>query len=95
MKLNKATFKTPSLPAGIKDKVFFDDDLPGFGLRIRAGGKRTWVVQYRVGAKQRRMTLGTMKTLDGGEARKRAQNRPQQDPSGPRPAVREGCGARP
>jgi len=62
----------PSLPDGVKDKIFFDDDLPGFGLRIREGGKRTWIVQYRAGAKQRRMTLGTMKTLDGGEARKRA-----------------------
>ena len=72
MKLIQATLKTPSLPDGVKDKIFFDDDLPGFGLRIREGGKRTWVVQYRAGAKQRRMTLGTMKTLDGGEARKRA-----------------------
>jgi integrase len=72
MKLSQATFKTPSLPSGVKDKIFFDDDLPGFGLRIREGGKRSWVVQFRVGRKQRRMTLGTMKTLDGGEARKRA-----------------------
>ena len=72
MKLTQATLKMPSLPDGVKDKIFFDDDLPGFGLRIREGGKRTWIVQYRAGAKQRRMTLGTMKTLDGGEARKRA-----------------------
>jgi integrase len=72
MKLSQATFKMPSLPRGVKDRIFFDDDLPGFGLRIREGGKRTWVVQYRVGAKQRRMTLGTMQTLDGAEARKRA-----------------------
>jgi integrase len=72
LKLTQATLKTPSLPDGVKDKIFFDDDLPGFGLRIREGGKRTWIVQYRAGAKQRRMTLGTMKMLDGGEARKRA-----------------------
>jgi len=72
LKLTQATLKMPSLPDGVKDKIFFDDDLPGFGLRIREGGKRTWIVQYRAGAKQRRMTLGTMKTLDGGEARKRA-----------------------
>ena len=70
--MTQATLKMPSLPDGVKDKIFFDDDLPGFGLRIREGGKRTWIVQYRAGAKQRRMTLGTMKTLDGGEARKRA-----------------------
>jgi integrase len=72
MKLTQATLKTPSLPDGVKDKIFFDDDLPGFGLRIREGGKRTWIVQYRVGAQQRRMTLGTMKTLDSVEARRRA-----------------------
>ncbi len=72
MKLTQATLKTPSLPDGVKDKIFFDDDLPGFGLRIREGGKRTWIVQYRAGPQQRRMTLGTMRTLDSAEARRRA-----------------------
>jgi integrase len=47
---------------------------PGFGLRIRDGGKRTWIVQYRVGAKQRRVTLGTVETLNADEARKRARS---------------------
>ena len=34
-------------PAGKADVIYFDDGLPGFGLRIRAGGKRTWIAQYR------------------------------------------------
>jgi Arm DNA-binding domain len=72
MKLTQATTKTQMLPAGVKDKILFDDTLPGFGLRIREGGKRTWIVQYRVGAKQRRVTLGTTETLDAEGARKRA-----------------------
>jgi integrase len=72
MKLTQATLKTPSLPDGVNDKIFFDDDLPGFGLRIREGGKRTWIVQYRLGSKQRRVTLGTAETLDAEKARKEA-----------------------
>lgn len=72
MKLTKASVPRLSLPAGTRDKIFFDDDLPGFGLRLRDGGKRTWIVQYRVGAKQRRVTLGTTETLDAENGRKRA-----------------------
>jgi len=63
------------------DVIYFDELDPGFGIRLRAGGKRTWIVQYRVGAKQRRLTLGTVKLADGSgtlgpaEARKAAQVR--------------------
>jgi integrase len=72
MKLTEAAVKTLALPPGVGDKILFDDALPGFGLRIREGGKRTWIVQYRVGAKQRRVTLGTTATLDAEKARKAA-----------------------
>ena len=54
----------------------FDEKLPGFGLRSRAGGKRTWIVQYRVGRKQRRKTLGSV-DKDDGHSRPAA--RPQND----------------
>lgn len=74
MKLTQATIETLALPSGVKDKIVFDDALPGFGLRIREGGKRTFIVQYRVGAKQRRVTLGTTKTLDAEGARKLAKD---------------------
>jgi hypothetical protein len=32
-----------------------------FGLRLRIGGSKNWIVQYALGAKQRRMTLGSTK----------------------------------
>ena len=63
------------MPEGKSDAIFFDDDVPGFGLRIRAGGKKTWIVQYRVGKQQRRITLGAVNALDPEKARKAARDR--------------------
>jgi hypothetical protein len=43
MKLTATTVKTAELPAGKTEAIFFDDDIPGFGLRLREGGSsRTW-----------------------------------------------------
>jgi integrase len=39
---------------------YFDRALPGFGLRIADGGRRTWFVMYRVAGKKVRETIGTM-----------------------------------
>jgi integrase len=75
MKLTQATIGRLSLPHGKTDAIFFDDDDPGFGLRIRAGGKRTWIVQYRIGGKQRRVTLSTVNALKPEKARQAARAR--------------------
>jgi integrase len=74
LRLTKANIERLALPADVNDRIVFDAALPGFGLRLRDGGKRTWIVQYRVGAKQRRVTLGTVETLNADEARKRAKS---------------------
>lgn len=72
MRLTKANIGRYALPPGKAEALLFDDDMPGFGLRVRVGGKRTWIAQYRLGTKQRRITLGTTETVDPDEARKRA-----------------------
>jgi integrase len=72
MRLTKATVDRLKLPHGKSEVIVFDEGLPGFGLRVRSGGKRTWVIQYRVGKGQRRVTLGTTSTLNADDARKRA-----------------------
>jgi integrase len=72
MKLTKATVGRLALPSGRAETIVFDEDLPGFGLRLRAGGSAVWVAQYRVGAKQRRATLGKLATLDPEIARRAA-----------------------
>ncbi|MHC2536016.1 tyrosine-type recombinase/integrase [Bradyrhizobium diazoefficiens] len=58
MELTAKSISTAKLGPGEKDKIFFDDALPGFGLRVRAGGSRSWVFQYQIGTKSRRMSLG-------------------------------------
>ena len=72
MKLTKATVDRLKLPPGKTEMIVFDEALPGFGLRVRSGGKRTWIAQYRLGSKQRRVTIGTVETLDADKARHKA-----------------------
>ena len=40
MKLTKATVGKPRVPEGKSELIVFDEDMPGFGLRLRAGGSR-------------------------------------------------------
>jgi integrase len=74
VKLTTTTIRAITLPAGVSEKTYFDDELPGFGLRLRAGGAARWVVQYDVGPKTRRMTLGAVGVLELATARKSAKD---------------------
>ena len=72
MRLNLPNISRLELPPGKSDLIVFDDDLPGFGIRLRASGKRTWVAQYRAAGRSRRVTLGAVGTVDADKARKAA-----------------------
>jgi integrase len=58
MKLTVKSTLALELPPGKSDHVFWDDELPGLGARFRAGGNKTWIFQFAIGDKQRRMSLG-------------------------------------
>jgi integrase len=93
MRFTKPAIAGLALQQGKAELIVFDDDLPGFGIRLRAGGKRTWVVQYRVGRKQRRLTLGSTAAIGldraRGEARKMlAKVRLEHDPQADRARLR-------
>ena len=74
MRLTRPNVARLAVPAGRTEIIVFDEALPGFGVRVRLSGKRTWIAQYRLGSKQRRVTLGTTDTLDAEEARRRAKS---------------------
>jgi integrase len=74
MRLTQASIDRLALPSGKSEVIVFDDDVPGFGVRLRAGGSRTFIVQYALGGRQRRMTIGTAKILDAAKARQTARN---------------------
>ena len=59
------------------DVIYFDEDLAGFGLRLRrAGGEklnRTFVAQYRTkGGRTRRMRIGDVEKISANQARQAA-----------------------
>jgi integrase len=70
MKLTQSTIA--KLTSSKADEIFFDDELPRFGVRLREGGSRKFVVQYRQGGIPRRYTIGPTATMTLDEARKRA-----------------------
>lgn len=74
MKLTAPTIRSLALPPGLREKTFFDDEIAGFGIRIRAGGSRNWVLQYKLGNAHRRIVLGSVAALDFGKARSTAKD---------------------
>jgi integrase len=55
------------------DLVVWDSQLPGFGVRLKASGRRTFIIQFRnKSGRSRRLTLGRMGVLTPDEAKKEA-----------------------
>jgi integrase len=62
----------PSLKAGAAGRTdYFDSgaNVPGFGLRVAASGRRTWFLMYRANGRQTRHTLGTAPPMGLAKAR--------------------------
>jgi integrase len=94
MKFTVRTTSALELPPGKTDHIVWDDDFPGFGLRLRDGGSQNWVFQYALGEKQRRMSLGSAKVVPLVKARETASElhakvRLGQDPAGKKDSDRK------
>jgi integrase len=71
--LNGRTEPGLTCPAGTAETIYWSDELPGFGLRCRASGARSWFVQYRTKTGEaRKHTLGNPKDVPFAKARKEA-----------------------
>ena len=73
-KLNRRSIsrRTVEALAVEKDTVFWDRDLPGFGVRVYASGTKMYVVQSRAKGKSVRVTVGRHGVITADEARRRA-----------------------
>lgn len=69
-KLNKRFVDTVEIRD--KDYIVWDDDLPGFGLRVFASGKRSYIIQYRAAGRSRRYAIGLHGVWTPETARKEA-----------------------
>jgi integrase len=88
MKLTKRTLDSMK-PKPTHDVFLWDDEVPGFGLRIKSSGVRSFIVQYRNGSGvSRRMTLGKFGVLTPDEARKMAKHTLAEVARGADPAAR-------
>ena len=54
------------------EKIYWDSDLPGFGIRVYASGHRVYFVQYRERGRTRRRTIAAVDEIETRTARRRA-----------------------
>lgn len=72
-KLTKTVVEQLSVPA-TGEKLYWDNELRGFGVRVTALGKRSYIAQGRVHGKSERVTIGPHGRWTCEEARKRARD---------------------
>jgi len=60
---------------GKQNEVVWDSELPGFGLRFRPPGSKTWIVQFRERGVSRTLSLGSVSSVDAETARDKARKR--------------------
>lgn len=66
-----ATTETPATDKA-SESIYWDKDLPGFGIRVYASGRRVYFVQYRERGRTRRRTIAAVDEIAARTARRRA-----------------------
>lgn len=52
------TFVKKILPPESGNRILYDDDIKGFGIRVTAKGARSFVLNYSIARRERRITIG-------------------------------------
>jgi integrase len=86
MRLTVKTADALRLAPGERDKIWFDEVIAGWGLRVRDGGKRVWIFQYAIDGRTRRLTFGTYPAMSVTAAREQAEQLHAQTKLGRDPA---------
>jgi integrase len=69
MKMTAQSADGLQLASGEADRIWFDDAIPGFGLRVRDTGSRSWVFQYKIAGNTRRLVIGQASAIKFRRAR--------------------------
>ncbi|ESY16204.1 site-specific integrase [Mesorhizobium sp. C395A] len=94
MQLSDAIIKALPAPAS-GNKITYDDDVKGFGIRVTKAGARAFILNYRTrSGLERRYTIGSFPDWKSGPAREEAKNLKKQidvgaDPMGQVAAARD------
>jgi integrase len=70
-KLDDKSVRELLLPAS-GNKIHYDSEVAGFGVRLTAKGARSYILNYRMGRRERRVTIGSASVWRCIDARKRA-----------------------
>ena len=72
IKFTDRSLKAIKPPAKPRQLDYFDDSLPGFGLRVSYNGRKSWIVLYRCNGVKGRLTLSRFEVIPLVEAREKA-----------------------
>jgi integrase len=73
MKLTKRTVDALAPSEAVKDKIYWDEETPRFGVRVSLGRKKAYLLQYRnLQGSLRKLTIGTHGTWTPETAREEA-----------------------
>jgi integrase len=73
MKLTQRRIDDLQCPTGKKDALVFDGDQRGLGVRVTAGGGKTYLAQYTIAGSKRRIPLGSCSAISLAAAREAVQ----------------------
>lgn len=70
MKLTKRAID--AIEADGQERFLWDDEIPGFGLRVLPSGRKSYLIQYRMAGRTRRVVIGPHGVLTPETARREA-----------------------
>jgi integrase len=89
VKFTDRSLKAIKPPPPPKQVDYFDETLPGFGLRVSYNGRKSWVVLYRCNGIKGRLTLGRFDTIPLADARDQARAALRDAAAGVDPSVKK------
>lgn len=74
MRFTEANVRAYQAPGNKLNYTLWDENLPGFGFRVQAGGKKVYYAKYRMGTKQRWIKIGPTDKVSLSAATKQAKS---------------------